>query len=87
MDNVEEAWEYITSTKKKYDIFNEVEEPRAVSVSNKTNEITQISNKKKTVEVIISQENLDISVLSGLGASLASITPDQKDIPRKNKRK
>ena len=40
----------------------------------------------KTTEVIIAQDNLDISVLYGLEASLASITPDQKHIPRKNKR-
>ena len=39
----------------------------------------------KNPELIIYQENLDHSVLSGLGASLASITPDQKRIPRKNK--
>ena len=36
---------------------------------------------------MIAQDNLDICVLSILGASLASITPYQKHIIRKNIRK
>ena len=45
-------------------------------------------NKNPPTEVMIAQENLDLSVLSVLGSSLASITPDQKHIPwKKNKRK
>ena len=50
----------------------------------------KLPNYKKTtkpVEVIIAQENLDLYVLSGLGASLASIKPDKKRIPIKNSRK
>ena len=43
--------------------------------------------KTKPSEEIIDQENLDLYVLSGLGASLASIKPDKKLIPHKNKRK
>ena len=41
----------------------------------------------KTTKVIISQDNLDLSVLSGLGSCLEIITPDQNRIFFKNKRK
>ena len=34
-------------------------------------------------ELIISKENLDLSVFSRLGSSLENVTPDQKQIPRK----
>ena len=44
----------------------------------KPNEINQLDKISKPVEVIIDQDNSDISYLSGLGASLASITPYQK---------
>ena len=56
-------------------------------MSNRTNETNQLEKKKKTSEVIVRKENLHLSVLSGLGSSLSSVTPDQKLIPRKNKRK
>ena len=101
VDNVEESWAsitsiknkdnivdaYITSIKKKDDIFNGVGEPRDTSLSNRTNEITKFGNKTKPAELIISQENLYISVLYVLWASLEIITPDQNLIPCKNKRK
>ena len=41
----------------------------------------------KPAKIIIAQENLDLSIFSGIGASLESITPDQKVIPSKNNRK
>ena len=41
----------------------------------------------KYSEVIIPKENLDVSVFTGNGSSLASVTIEQKRIPRKNKRK
>ena len=69
---------------KKYYIFNKVEEPRATSVSNIPNEITQIRIITKTAEVIIAQENLYLSIFNELGASLWNIKPDQKKIFAKN---
>ena len=39
----------------------------------------------KPAKIIIAQENLDLSIFSGIGASLESITPDQKQIPRQKK--
>ena len=56
-------------------------------MSNRPNEITQLEKITKPTEVIISEDILDISVFYGLGSSLASVTTDQKHIPRKNKRK
>ena len=53
----------------------------------KPNEINQLDKISKPVEVIIDQDNSDISYLSGLGASLASITPYQKRTPRKKQEK
>ena len=77
----------IQSTKKKDDTVDKVEESRDTSVSNRPNEITKSEKLIKPPEIIIPKDNLDISVLSVLGSSLSSVTPDQKIIPLKNKRK
>ena len=54
-------------------------------MSNRPNKITQL--EKQSAEIILDHENLDLCVLSGLEASLASITSYQKHIPWNNKRK
>ena len=52
---------------------------------------TNLSNKSTRIEnpseIDIHKENLSVSVLSGHGESLSSVTPDILHIPRKNKRK
>ena len=67
----------IISIKNKDEMVDKVEKQRAKSVSNRPNEITLLEKMTKPVEVIIDQDNFDLSVLSGLGASLSSIIPYQ----------
>ena len=56
-------------------------------MSNRPNKITQLEEITKPSELIIPKDNLDISVLSVLVSNLASVTPDHKIIPHKNKKK
>ena len=77
VDNAEEARVYITPIKNKDSIVNaynnytkekdytvnKVEESRATSVYNGPNEITQLKKITKPSELIITKENLDLSVL------------------------
>ena len=86
VDNVEEYRSPITSIKNKDDIVDEVYKPRATSVANRPSEINLLEKITKPAEVMISQDNLYLSVFPGLVASLESITLDQKLIPLKNKR-
>ena len=92
MDSVEEALAWITSIKNNYyivnksityikekdDIVDEVEEPRDTSASNRPNKMTKFEKITKPAKIVIDQDNLDLYVLSGLGSSLVSITPDKK---------
>ena len=39
----------------------------------------------KTSELVIPKYNLDISIFTRLGSNLASVTPEKKWIPLKNK--
>ena len=56
-------------------------------MSNRPNKITHLKEITKPSEAIITKENLDLSVLSGLWSSLESVTPEQKFIPCKKNRK
>ena len=56
----------------------------AISRTSLSNKSTRIENPS---EIDIWKENLSVSVLSGHGESLSSVTPDTLCIPRKNKRK
>ena len=56
-------------------------------MSNIPNEINKLEKITKPSILITPKENLDLSVLSVLGLNLASVTPYQKWIPSKNKRK
>ena len=47
------------------------------SFSNKHNNISQIEKIPKTSELIISEDNLDVSVLNGLDSSLESVKPEK----------
>ena len=47
------------------------------SFSNKHNNISQIEKIPKTPELIISEDNLDVSVLNGLDSSLESVKPEK----------
>ena len=47
-----------------------------------SNRPKKLSQLEKT-ELIIPKDNLDVSALTGLGSSLASVTPQQKHIIRK----
>ena len=55
----------------------------------KYNSRTSLSNKSVIIEnptkIDICKDNIGVSVLSGNGENLSSITPDQQRIPRKNK--
>ena len=53
VDNVEEARASITSITKKDDIVDEIEYPRATSVSNRPNLIILLENITKTPKIII----------------------------------
>ena len=75
----------ITSIKNKSDKFDRVDKSRTTSVSNKPNKITQLEKRPKPSEVIIPKDNLDVSVLTGSVSSLASVTPEEKRIPRQKK--
>ena len=98
MDNVKEAWAYITYIKNDYifetyttfinnkdAIVDKVEEPRATSVSNRPNGITKWEKNDKIRRSNYFPGQFRFSVLSELGASLAIITPDQKLIPIKTR--
>ena len=50
--------------------------------------LSEISTKiEKPSEIDIRNDNLSVYVLSGHRESLSSVTPDQQNIPCKNKRK
>ena len=53
-------------------------------MSNRPNEMNQLEEITKPLELIIPKDNLDPSVFSRLRSSLASVKPDQKRIPCKN---
>ena len=63
--------------------FYKADKSRTNPVTNWSNKSTQI---EKISEINIHRDNLSVFVLSGQGESLASVTPDQIYIPRKNKR-
>ena len=44
---------------------------------NRPNKITPLEKIPKPSEVITPKENLDVSVLTGVGSSLASVMPEQ----------
>ena len=66
----------------KNDIFDKSEKSRYIPVTNISNKMIQI---EKPSEINIHRDNLSVSVLSGQGEILASVTPDQICIPRKIK--
>ena len=66
----------------KNDIFDKSEKSRYIPVTNISNKMIQI---EKPSEINIHRDNLSVSVLSGQGEILASVTPDQISIPRKIK--
>ena len=53
-------------------------------MSNRPNKILQLEIVPKSPELNIPKDNLDVSVLTWFGSSLASATPEQKRIPIKN---
>ena len=69
---------------KKSDIENKVNRSRYIPRTNLSNISTRIG---KTSGIDIHKDNLSVSVLSGHGESLSSVTPDTISITRKNKRK
>ena len=54
-------------------------------MSNRPNKKFQLENMPKIPELIIPKYSLDVSVLTVLGLSLSSVTPEQKRISHKNK--
>ena len=64
-------------------IANKVNISRSISRTSLSNKSTRI---EKTSEIYVCNDNLSISVLSGHGESLSSVTPDQQRINWKNKR-
>ena len=54
-------------------------------MSNITNKITPLEKISKLSGVIISKDNLDVSVLVGLGSGLVSDTPEKRRIPLKKR--
>ena len=66
------------------DTYNKVDKSKYIPRTNLSNKSTRI---EKTSEIDNCKDNLSVSVLSGHGESLSSVTSYQKRIPRKNKRK
>ena len=64
------------------DTENTVNKSRSIPINSLSNKSNRIENPS---EIDIWKENLSVSVLSGHGESLSSVTPDQQRIPRKNK--
>ena len=67
---------------KRTDTKNTVNRSRYIPRTNLSNKITRIENPS---EIDICKDNLSVSILSGHGESLSSVTPDTLCIPRKNK--
>ena len=65
------------------DTENTVNKSRSIPRTNLSNKSTRI---EKPSEIDIHRDNLSVSVLSGHGEILSSVTPDQQNIPRKNKK-
>ena len=66
------------------DTENKVDKSRYIPRTNLSNKSARI---EKPSEIDIHRENLGVSVLSGHGKHLSSVTPDIISIPHKNKRK
>ena len=63
---------------------NTVAKSRSISRTILSNKSTRI---EKPSEINICKTNLGVSIFSGNGESLSSVTPDQQHFPRKTKKK
>ena len=59
--------------------MKKVGESRTTAVSNRPNKIPQLEQISKLLELIIPKDNLYVSLLTGLGSSFESVTPEKND--------
>ena len=70
-----------TSRNNKTDTLNTIDKSRSTPRTNLLNKITKI---EKPSAIFIQRDNLSVSIFSGQGENLASVTPDIIRIPCKN---
>ena len=61
-----------------YDTVDKVSESKTTSVSNRPNKIPQLEVISKILELVITKDNWTVSILTGLGSSLASVAPEKQ---------
>ena len=61
-----------------YDTVDKVSESKTTSVSNRPNKIPQLEVISKSLELVITKDNWTVSILTGLGSSLASVAPEKQ---------